>query len=74
MRKVKLGKYVHYKGGLYKVIGLGKIEATLEDIVIYETLYDNPKSKLWVRPLDNFTEKVELDGKKVPRFKYLGSE
>ncbi len=68
---IKLGKYRHYKGGLYKVLGVAKHSETLEDLVVYETLYDNPRSKLWVRPLKMFVEKVEVNGRMVPRFEYL---
>ena len=72
MPKIKLGKYKHFKGGLYQVIALAKIEATHEDVVVYETLYDNPVSKVWIRPVTNFLEKVEVNGKEVPRFEFIG--
>jgi hypothetical protein len=69
---MKLGKYQHSKtGNYYKVIGVAKHSETLEDLVIYEALYDNPTSKIWVRPLKMFLEKVEINGKKVPRFKFI---
>lgn len=72
MDKLKIGKYQHSKtGNFYKVIGLAKHSETLEDLVVYECLYDNPKSKLWIRPLKMFLEEVEIDGKKVPRFKFV---
>jgi len=45
-----------------------------EDLVVYEALYDNEVSKIWVRPLAMFLEEVEVEGKKQPRFKYLGKE
>ena len=70
--KLKLGKYQHYKGHFYKVIGIAKHSETLEELVIYEALYENPDGKLWVRPLKMFLEKVKINGKKVPRFKFLG--
>jgi len=70
--KLKLGKYQHYKGHFYKVIGIAKHSETLEELVIYEALYENPDGKLWVRPLKMFLEKVEIKGKKVPRFKFVG--
>ena len=69
---IKLGRYKHYKGGLYKVLGVVKHSETLEDLVLYETLYDNPRSKLWVRPLKMFSEKIEVSGRMVFRFEYLG--
>lgn len=71
MKTIKLGKYQHFKGGFYQVIALAKIEKTHEDVVVYETLYDNPVSKVWIRPVTNFLEKVEINGKKVPRFKFV---
>lgn len=70
MSKLKIGIYQHSKtGNLYNVIGVAKHSETLEELVVYECLYDNPHSKLWVRPLKMFTEKVVIDNKKVPRFK-----
>lgn len=54
------GIYKHFKtGNLYKVIAIGKHSETLEDMVVYEAQYDNPKSKIWIRPLAIFLEKVE---------------
>ena len=47
---------------------------TLEDMVVYEALYDNPVGKIWVRPLKMFQEKVEKDGKLVDRFEYIGDK
>ena len=72
---LKLGLYRHSKtGNKYRVIGLAKHSETLEDLVVYEALYDNPKSKTWVRPLAMFTELVEIDSEQKPRFEYLGDE
>lgn len=70
---MKLGKYQHSKtGNFYRVVGVAKHSETLEELVVYECLYDNPESTLWVRPMKMFLEEVELDGKKVPRFRYVG--
>jgi len=74
MVKLKLGKYKHYKGNFYKVLGVAKHSETLEDLVVYEALYDNPRSKLWVRPLKMFVEEVEVEGKRVPRFEYISEK
>lgn len=71
MRKLKLGKYQHYKGNFYKLIGVAKHSETLEELVVYECLYENPRSKLWVRPKSMFIEKVAINGKTVPRFKFI---
>jgi hypothetical protein len=67
--------YKHYKNGkYYRVIGVGKHSETLEDLVMYESLYDNETSKYWCRPLVMFTEEVEYEGNKTPRFIYIGDE
>lgn len=69
--KIKLGLYEHFKGGKYRVIGVAKHSETLEDIVVYEALYENPRSKLWVRPFENFIGYKELNGEKIKRFKFI---
>ena len=67
---MKEGIYRHYKGNKYRVIGVAKHSETLEELVVYEALYDNPEGKLWVRPLEMFLEEVEVNGKKIKRFEY----
>lgn len=67
---IKLGKYKHYKGNSYEVIGVARHSETMEDLVVYRALYG--ELGLWVRPLKMFTEDVEIDGKKIPRFEYIG--
>ena len=74
MQKIKLGKYQHYKGKDYLVIGVASYSETLEEVVVYRALYDSEEfgnNALWVRPLSNFTEEVIIDGKKVPRFRLV---
>ena len=66
---IKLGKYKHYKGIDCEIIGVAKHSETLEEMVVYHELRDGG---LWVRPLTMFLEDVEVDGKKVPRFEYIG--
>ncbi len=69
--KIKLGKYRHYKGKDYQVLGMAKHSETGEELVVYKKLYDD--YALWVRPYMMFIEEVEImNGKKVPRFEYLG--
>ncbi len=75
MDEVKIGRYRHYKGNEYEVLGVGHHSETLEELVFYRALYDQPKygrGALWVRPKKMFLEMVEKDGKKIPRFEYLG--
>ena len=64
--EVKIGKYRHFKGGEYKVIGIAKHSETGEEMVVYQALYDN--NSLWVRPKKMFEEVIERDGKKLRRF------
>ena len=68
---IKLGKYRHYKDKEYEVIGIAKHSETLEELVVYRALYGN--NDLWVRPAKMFSEIVEIDGKKIPRFQYLSN-
>ena len=73
--ELKPGIYEHSKSGkLYRVIGAAKHSETLEEFAVYEALYENKTSNLWVRPLAMFCEEVELGGKRVPRFRFLKSE
>lgn len=74
MNKVRLGKYRHYKGKLYNVIGTARHSETLEELVIYKALYKSKefgKNVLWARPKSMFLETVSIDGKKVQRFRYV---
>lgn len=69
---VKPGIYLHSKSKKqYKVLGIAKHSETLEEFVVYEALYENEVSKLWVRPLEMWEEEVEVEGKKVPRFVFV---
>jgi cyclomaltodextrinase / maltogenic alpha-amylase / neopullulanase len=70
MPELRKGKYRHYKGRLYEVIDVARHSETLEEMVVYRTLYtnENGEQTLWVRPLRMFTEDVVVDGKPMPRF------
>ena len=71
---VKKGIYKHSKtGNLYRVIGTALHSETLEELVVYECLYENNKSKLWVRPAAMFEEIVAVNGEKLPRFVYVSN-
>ena len=65
---MKLGKYKHYKGGEYEVLGIARHSETMEDFVVYQHL--DGEKEIWVRPTNIFLEEVDIGGKKVPRFKY----
>jgi hypothetical protein len=61
-----LGRYRHYKGGDYEVVGVARHSETLEALVVYRPLYN--ASGLWVRPHAMFFGQVEVDGAMRPRF------
>jgi hypothetical protein len=69
--KMKTGKYRHYKGREYEVIGIARHSETLEELVVYKALYQMEGENLWVRPKSMFCEMVVLDGKETPRFQFL---
>ncbi len=74
MQQVKLGKYKHFKGGLYEVIAIGKDCETLKDIVIYKALYEPeefPMGQVWTRLLEDFVSQKDINGIKVARFKFI---
>ena len=64
------GRYRHYKGGEYEVIGVARHSETDERLVVYRPLYND--TGLWVRPLAMFLETVVVGGTTVPHFAYLG--
>ncbi len=66
--ETKPGRYQHFKGKFYEVIGTAKHSETMEELVVYRALYGD--KELWVRPKNMFLENVTVEGKKVPRFKY----
>ena len=70
--KPQPGTYKHYKGKRYEVIGTSRHSETLEELVVYKALYQPEGENLWVRPLKMFMEEVEVEGKKMPRFEFLG--
>lgn len=70
--EIKIGKYRHFKGNEYEVIGIAKHSETLEEMVIYRALYGD--GGYWVRPASMWNEKVERDGKTYMRFTYIGEE
>jgi len=70
MTTISVGRYRHYKGNEYEVIGVARHSETEEELVVYRTLYGN--FDLWVRPKAMFIEMVIINGVEVPRFAYIG--
>lgn len=70
MIQLKAGRYRHYKGNFYEVIGIARHSETEEELVLYRKLYGD--RSLWVRPLGMFVEDVPVEGRLVPRFEWVG--
>ena len=68
--EIKLGKYRHFKGNEYEVIGIARHSETLEEFVVYRALYG--EGGVWVRPISMWNEVIERDGKRFPRFEFIG--
>jgi len=76
MSNIKTGIYRHYKGKNYKVLFIALNSETLEEMVVYQAMYNSNKfgkHTIWVRPLKMFKEKIIIDNKKIPRFKFIGN-
>ena len=69
MPSVPSGRYQHYKGREYTVIGVARHSETEEELVVYRQEYG--EHGLWVRPAAMFVETVEADGRCVPRFERI---
>lgn len=67
---IAAGRYRHYKGNEYSVLGVARHSETLEELVVYRQEYGD--RGLWVRPKRMFLELVMVAGQQVPRFRYLG--
>lgn len=70
MDTVKPGRYRHFKGNEYEVLGTARHSETLEPMVVYRALYG--EGGLWVRPAAMWSETVQRDGYCGPRFQYIG--
>ena len=70
--EIKPGKYRHFKGNEYEVLGVVKHSETCEEMVLYRALYG--EGEMWVRPISMWQETVTREGKTQPRFVYLGED
>ena len=70
MEDIKPGRYRHFKGREYEVLGIARHSETEDELVVYRALYGD--FGLWVRPVSMWNETVERDGKTFRRFTYIG--
>ena len=70
--EIKKGRYRHFKGREYEVIGVARHSETLEETVVYKALYG--EGGLWVRPAEMWNESVSREGITVKRFEFIGEE
>ena len=70
MESIKPGRYRHFKGKEYEVLGVARHSETQEELVVYRALYGD--LGLWVRSVSMWNETVERDGKTFRRFTYIG--
>ncbi|MBR1989958.1 MAG: DUF1653 domain-containing protein [Firmicutes bacterium] len=69
MDTIRPGKYRHFKGNEYEVIGIANHSETMEPMVVYRALYGD--GGLWVRPASMWDETIERDGKTFKRFTFI---
>jgi len=67
---IRPGRYRHFKGKEYEVIGVARDSETMEEKVVYRALYG--ARDLWLRSADMFSEVVQLEGATLPRFEFIG--
>ena len=72
MDEIRPGRWKHFKGNEYEVLGIARHSETLEPMVVYRALYG--EGGLWVRPAAMWLETVERNGQHIPRFTYIGAE
>ena len=68
--ELKKGRYRHFKGMEYELVGVAKHSETLEEMVVYRALYG--EGGVWVRPASMWEEEIERGGKRFKRFEYIG--
>lgn len=66
---IQPGRYRHYKGNDYEILGVARHSETEEEVVVYRALYG--EGGLWVRPLTMFLETVLIEGQPCPRFQFV---
>ncbi|MBQ8075858.1 MAG: DUF1653 domain-containing protein [Oscillospiraceae bacterium] len=72
VKRIPNGRYRHFKGNFYEVIGIARHSETEEPMVVYRALYG--EGGIWVRPAEMWVETVERDGKTFQRFEKITEE
>jgi len=67
--EIRPGRYRHFKGREYQVLGVASHSETGEPMVVYRALYG--EGGLWVRPASMWNERVEREDFSGPRFTFL---
>ena len=67
--ELRPGKYRHFKGNEYELVGIARHSETLEPMVVYRALY--AEGGLWVRPAAMWTETIDREDYHGPRFRYI---
>ena len=70
--EIRMGRYRHFKGNEYEVVGIARHSESMEEMVVYRALYG--EGGLWVRPAAMWNEIVEREGKTFPRFALIEEE
>jgi hypothetical protein len=69
MEELRIGRYRHYKGQTYLVLGVARHSETFEEFVVYQAEYGD--KSIWIRPIAMFIEQITLNGQQMPRFKFV---
>ena len=69
MEEIRPGRYRHFKGNEYRVLGMARHSETMEPMVVYQALYG--EGGLWVRPAAMWNERVVRDAYDGPRFTFI---
>lgn len=69
--RIEKGRYRHYKGNIYDVVGVAFHTETLEPLVVYRAVDQKKGADFWVRPFDMFVGQVTVDGKNIDRFEKI---
>jgi hypothetical protein len=75
--RISPGIYRHYKGGIFKVVSIAKMDDSKEEYVVFHSVYqglERGEGGWWIRRKEEFEEEVEYKGKTVPRFKFVSKQ